>query len=126
MNTHTLIAALALTVAAAAPGIAAAAPAMQDLKNMPRVEVNADMSMANHAYAARGEAYSESIPVSTQSRAEVVAQLHAARAEGLLEQRNELYGSFIPSQIQSTMSRASVMAQSSISASRFEQQYAGA
>ncbi len=126
MNVNTLIAALTLTVAATAPGLAAAAPAMQDHMSMSRVEVNADIAASNNGYAARGEGYSESIPVSTLSRAEVRAELQAARAQGTLGERSELYGSFRPSQIHSTMSRADVMADASIEASRIEQQYAGA
>ncbi|MEO8281016.1 MAG: hypothetical protein ABI564_15055 [Ideonella sp.] len=126
MNVNTLIAALTLTIGAAAPGLAAATPAMQDHMRMSRVEVNADIAASNHGYAARGEGYSESTPASTLSREQVSAELQAARAQGALADRTELYGSFRQSQITSTLSRADVMAQASIEASRIEQQYAGA
>ncbi len=126
MNVNTLIAALTLTIGAAAPGLAAAAPSMQDHMKMSRVEVTADMTPSTSGYAARGEAYSEAAAVSTHSRGQVIAELQAARSAGLLDQRTELYGSFRASDLQTTMSRSEVVAGAAIEQSRYEQQYAGA
>lgn len=127
MNVNTLIAALTLTIGAAAPGLAAAAPAMQDHMNLSRMEVRANnMAGPDTSYAAPGEGYSQFTAVSTESRNQVIAELQAARADNRLDQRNEMYGSFRPSQLQSTKSRAEVMADASLAQRRFDQQYVGA
>lgn len=49
--------------------------------------------------------------LSTRSRAEVVAELTAARAQGLLDQRGQAYGGFEARSIASTKSRAEVVAE---------------
>src|SRR5262245_31632908 len=49
--------------------------------------------------------------LSTRTRAEVVAELNLARAQGLLEQRGQAYGGFEPRGVFSTKSRAQVVAE---------------
>ncbi len=103
MNARTIIATIALTLGAA-PGFAAASP-MNDMgSTMSRVEVRA---LANSEPT---EAYSTVIPVSTMTRAQVMADLQVAKASGLLDNVDQTYGSFRSNQILSTASRNTVVA----------------
>ncbi|WP_418318165.1 DUF4148 domain-containing protein [Piscinibacter sakaiensis] len=107
MNAKTLIAAISLTLAAA-PGFAG------DMTGgghkMSRVEVQADVMPAGDAWLSRGEAYGTVVPVSTRSRASVLAELDAARADGLIVAGSESHGLFRDRDLISTEKRSNVMA----------------
>ncbi len=105
MNAKTIIATIALTLGAA-PGFALAAGAMNDTtQSMSRIEVRQDMAAAEAT-----EAYSTVVPVSTYSRAAVVADLRIAQATGLRSNLGETFGSFRAGQIMSNNVQATVLA----------------
>ena len=63
------------------------------------------------AAAQEGTQDFKDVTLSSRTRTEVLADLHAARARGQLDQLGETYGSVDPRSIRSTRSRAEVVAE---------------
>ncbi len=111
MNTRTLISSIVLTLGAAS-GIASAAPALKDGGSLSRVEVRAELTRASAAgEITRNEAWGGVAPVSTLSRADVLAELKLARANDQLADHGEAYGAVQAADFNSTRTRSAVVAE---------------